>query len=192
MQQAYLQLYGSTAPVPVTHLYIRYKPATQDQLATLLNQPNLELQDYPMDYKVLQDGDYYQDPTLGTEDIGWLYSAVPANYTPVAGIQYEVIQQLHIPANDDLLLEGMAESLAGGAIYDDTVIVADRYITRVDEPSDTLILPNRLPVPCEIDPCAPGCDPTGCGGGGEAVEVLTTLKSQEAPFRYKTKEPAIR
>ncbi|HQV86512.1 MAG: hypothetical protein IPQ25_15605 [Chitinophagaceae bacterium] len=166
MQQAYLQLYGSTAPVPVTHLYIRYKPATQDQLATLLNQPNLELQDYPMDYKVLQDGDYYQDPTLGTEDIGWLYSAVPANYTPVAGIQYEVIQQLHIPANDDLLLEGMAESLAGGAIYDDTVIVADRYITRVDEPSDTLILPNRLPVPCEIDPCAPGCDPTGCGGGG--------------------------
>lgn len=166
MQQAYLQLYGSTAPVPVTHLYIRYKPATQDQLATLLNQPNLELQDYPMDYKVLQDGDYYQDPTLGTEDIGWLYSAVPANYTPVPGIQYEVIQQLHIPANDDLLLEGMAESLAGGAIYDDTVIVADRYITRVDEPSDTLILPNRLPLPCEIDPCAPGCDPTGCGGGG--------------------------
>lgn len=91
MQQAYLLLYGSTQPVPVTHLYIRYKPANKDQLATLLDQPNLELQDYPMDYKVLQDGDYYQDPTLGTEDIGWFYSSVPANYTPVPGIQYEVI-----------------------------------------------------------------------------------------------------
>lgn len=169
MQQAYLQLYGSTAPVPVTHLYIRYKPATQDQLATLLNQPNLELQDYPMDYQIIQDGDYYQDPTLGTEDIGWLYSAVPANYTPVSGIQYEVIQQLHIPANDDLLLESMAESLAGGAIYEDTVILVDRYITRVDEPSDTLIIPNRMPIPCELDPCFPECpnyDPMLCGGGG--------------------------
>jgi hypothetical protein len=166
MQQAYLQLYGSTAPVPVTHLYIRYKPANTQQLSTLINQPDLELQDFPMDYKVLQDGDYYQDPTLGTEDIGWLYSSVPANYTAIPGIQYEVIQQLHIPPTDDLLLESMAESLAGGAIYDDTVILADRYITRVDEPSDTLILPNRLPVPCEIDPCGPGCDPAGCGGGG--------------------------
>lgn len=171
MQQAYLQLYGSTAPVPVTHLYIRYKPANTDQLATLLDQPDLEIQDYPMDYKILQDGDYYQDPTLGTEEIGWLYTAVPVNYNPVAGIQYEVIQQLHIPPIDDLLLESMAESITGGAIYDDTVILADRYITRVDEPSDTLIVPNRLPVPCELDPCGPNCPPiiepeNPCGGGG--------------------------
>ena len=178
MQQAYLQLYGSTAPVPVTHLYVRYKPANTDQLATLLDQSDLELQDYPMDYKVLQDGDYYQDPTLGTEDIGWLYTAVPANYTPVAGIQYEVIQQLHIPPIDDLLLESMAESITGGAIYDDTVILADRYITRVDEPSDTLIVPNRLPVPCELEPCGPNCPPQDpnnpypCGGGGTPPPTL--------------------
>ncbi len=166
MQQAYLQLYGSTTSVPITHLYIRYKPANTDQLSALLDQPDLELQDYPMDYKILQDGDYYQDPSLGTEDIGWLYTAVPAGYTPVPGIQYEVIQQLHIPANDDLLLESMAESLAGGAIYEDTVIQTDRYITRVDEPSDTLIIPNRPALPCEIDPCAPGCPIGGCGSGG--------------------------
>ncbi|MBI5373711.1 MAG: hypothetical protein HZA79_16925 [Sphingobacteriales bacterium] len=169
MQQAYLQLYGSTAPVPVTHLYVRYKPANADQLALLNDQPDLELQDYPMDYKILQDGDYYQDPSLGTEDIGWLYTAVPANYTPVPGIQYEIIQQLHIPPIDNLLLESMAESLSGGAIYDDTVILANRYITRVDEPSDTLIVPNRMPVPCELDPCFPSCpnyDPALCGGGG--------------------------
>jgi hypothetical protein len=172
MQQAYLQLYGSTAPISVTHLYIRYKPVNTDQLALLLEQTNIELQDYPMDYQVLQDGDYYQDPSLGTEDIGWLYSAVAANYTPITGIQYEVIQQLHIPANDDLLLESMAESLAGGAIYEDTIISVYRYITRIDEPSGTLILPNRLALPCDIDPCGPNCPPLDpnlpnpCGGGG--------------------------
>lgn len=169
MQQAYLQLYGSTAPVPVTHLYVRFKPSNSEQLTTLVDDNTLELQDYPMDYQVIQDGDYYQDPSLGTEDIGWLYTVVPVGYIPPSGIQYEIIQQLHIPPNDDLLLESMAESLAGGATYDDTVKYDYRYINRTDVVSDTLIVPNRLPTPCDMDPCAPGCPLWGtpeCGGGG--------------------------
>jgi hypothetical protein len=169
MQQAYLLLYGSTTPVPVTHLYVRLRPSNPDQLEQLIDDTTLELQDYPMDYQVLQDGDYYQDPSLGVEDIGWLYTVVLPGYAPPSGIQYEILQQLHIPPNDDLLLESMAESLVGGASYEDTVFYDYRYINRTDTLSDTLIVPNRLPLPCELDPCAAGCPMWGtpeCGGGG--------------------------
>jgi hypothetical protein len=41
-------------------------------------------------------------------------------YTPPVGIQYQVIAPIYIP-NDDLNLEGMAESIAGGATY--TVVI---------------------------------------------------------------------
>jgi len=166
MQNVYWKLYGSTAPVSATHLYVRFKPATTDQFSTLLDNADLELQDYPMDYQVLQDGDYYQNSATGTEEIGWLYSVVSSDYVPPSGIQYEVLQQLHLPPNDDLLLERMAESLAAGGTYNVAIKEDKRWINRTDVYSDTLKIANRLPVPCEIDPCGPGCPIDKCGGGG--------------------------
>lgn len=157
MQQASRRLYGSDAIIYTTHLYVRFKPANITQLSRLVEDNSLELQDYPMDYEVLQDGHYYQDPTLETEEIGWLYTAVPEGYAMPEGIQYEILAELYIPPDDNLLLEGMAESLAGGAAYDDTVIVDYRHITRTDAVADPLIVPNRFPVPCEVDPCHSGC-----------------------------------
>jgi hypothetical protein len=172
MQQAYLQLYGSDAPLSATNLYVRFKPANIDQLKYLTDSSDLELQDYPMDYEVVQDGDFYQDPALGTEDTGWLYTVVPALYTPPSGIQYQILSQLYLPTPDNLLLESFAESLAAGATYSITINNGYRYIVRTDAASDTLVVADRLPTPCEIDPCAPGCplnegcDPGGGGGGG--------------------------
>lgn len=165
MQAAYWKLYGSTAPISATHLYVRFKPANTDQFSILLDNADLELQDYPMDYQVIQDGDYYQDSTIGTEEISWLYSVVSAEYVPPSGIQYEVIQQLHLSPNDDLLLERMAESLAAGGTYNIAIKEDERWINRTDIYSDTLKIANRLPVPCEIDPCGPGCPIEKCGGG---------------------------
>ncbi len=168
MQAAFLQLYGTNITLTANALYVRFHPASTEQLATLTEDSTLELQDYPMDYQVIQDGDFYQDPTIGTEDIPWLYSVVSPAYTAPAGITYEVIEPLYVPADDNLLWENMAESMANGATYDDTVIVAYRYITRKDERADTLMLPNRYPTPCSVDPCNFGCPDytsSGCGGG---------------------------
>lgn len=171
MQQAYWQLYGSSEPVAVTHLYVRFKPANVDQLRTLIDDQNLELQDYPMDYSIVQDGDFYQDPTISTEEIGWLYSVVAPDFSAPAGIQYEVLAQLHLPPNNNLLLESFAESLAAGGTYGYLIKGDYRYVYRTDiQNEDTLIVANRLPVPCETDPClsGPGCPPPPpeCGGGG--------------------------
>ncbi|TAF95431.1 MAG: hypothetical protein EAZ47_03255, partial [Bacteroidetes bacterium] len=70
-----------------------------------------------MDYEVLHDGNYYIEPAqTDQEEIPWLYTVVPANYQFPQGIQYQIIEQLHIP-EDNLFLEELAESLVAGATY---------------------------------------------------------------------------
>ena len=160
MQNAATIIYGGSAPTIVaTHKYVRFKPSDADQFDELEDNQDLELQDYPMDYDVVQDGDYYQDPNLGTEEIGWLYGVVPVNYSPPVGIQYEVITTLHLTEN--AILEDMAESLASGLIYtyfknsNGTVT-----ITRNDNGSSITMRP---PNPCDLLPID---DPNYCGSGG--------------------------
>ncbi len=169
MQAACERLYGTSEPIYANTLYVRFRPEDTDQLSALLEDNSLELQDYPMDYTLIQDGNYYQDPSMEPEQLGWLYAVVSSEYNPPTGIQFEILQELYIPLNDDLLLESMAESMAAGAIYHDAVLYDMRYIDRVDVAVPTLIVPNRLPVPCEIDPCGGSCPmPTPempCGGG---------------------------
>lgn len=96
MQQAYTNLYGSANGVSITHKYVRFKPATQQELSSL-EELDIDLFDYPLDYDVVQEGDYYDDGVTPTEEISWLYAVVSANFTPPAGITYEVLEQIHVP-----------------------------------------------------------------------------------------------
>ena len=116
MQEAVNILYGSSFPLSPSHLYIRFKPSTSDQLVALDETEELELQDYPMDYELIQDGDFYQDPSLSTEEFPWLYTVVPVGYSFPQGIHYQVLEQLYLPTNNEIL-EDLAESILAGAHY---------------------------------------------------------------------------
>ena len=168
MQQAVNIFYGGNYPISASHLYVRFKPSSVEQFMTLEETEDLELQDYPMDYDVTQDGDYYQDPNLGTEDFGWLYTVMPVGYNFPSGIQHEIIDFLYLP-EDNEMLEDMAESMAGGAQYSSSYQDGRRSITRTDLENDVTLTsdcvcpdPNLecvLPAYC-FDP------PPGGGGGG--------------------------
>ncbi len=164
MQQAYDILYGPGQTIIANYMYVRFKSANEDQLGILEDNEDLELQDYPMDYAVTQDGDYYQDPNLGTEDISWLYTTVPVSYTPPAGIQYQILSTLYIPDNNTVL-EGIAESLVDSstapATYTATIENGIRVITRTDIKG---VEPLSFVPPCD-DPDNP-CGGGGGGGGG--------------------------
>lgn len=140
MQQAFNTLYGNGTTLTANNLYVRFKPTNTDQLSTLEDNTDLELQDYPMDYEVTQDGDYYQDPSIPTESIPWLYSSVPTGFVAPAGIQFEIISPLYIPTADTLL-ETMAESIAAGAAYRTSIVNGNRVITRLDQKAESLIIP---------------------------------------------------
>lgn len=59
-------------------------------------------------------GDYYQDPSIPDEQITWQYAVVPPDFQFPAGIQYQILAQIHIPGNDYTAVETEAERLQGG------------------------------------------------------------------------------
>lgn len=81
--------------ISATDLYIRYLPKDSVEYRTLMNDTTLTLFDFPLDYELKQVGEYYKDPTV-TGDYTWLYTRVPVGYTPHAGIEYEILEELFI------------------------------------------------------------------------------------------------
>jgi hypothetical protein len=150
MQQASINLYGNSNGIAVNKLYVRFRPANSDQLLTL-ESLDLDLYDYPLDFEVLHQGDYYPQSGIGPDEIPWYYGVVDVGFLPPAGIQYEILQQVFIP-DRDIWLEQEAFRITGNPFEDTCGIV-----------------PNLVAPPCD-DPCnpGPGCPPPPpeCGGGG--------------------------
>jgi hypothetical protein len=117
MQQAYMNLYGTSSGVAITHKYVRFKPASPQELS-VLEDLNINLSDYPLDYDIVQLGDYYSDGSVGAETIPWLYAVVDVNFLPPAGIAYEVLEQIHVPVYAQV--ENEAFALTGNPVDDTT------------------------------------------------------------------------
>lgn len=88
-----------------THKYVRFLPNSPQDLK-VLDDSDLELFDTPFDYEVVTQGTYYHDAGLTREDYTWLYTVVPTNFqsssiTANSGINYEVIESLHLPDEND-------------------------------------------------------------------------------------------
>lgn len=96
MQEAYLSLYPtrSRTDVKTSHLYVRFLPADEEEF-DLLTESGLDLVDYPVDYEILVDGDYYHDPSVGEDRITWQYAVVPADYE-FPDVRYEILDECHI------------------------------------------------------------------------------------------------
>ena len=82
--------------VRTTDLYVRFLPEDEQQLALL---EGLRLTDHPLDYEILQDGDWYHDPEVADDKMTWQYAVVPHDYV-FPEIEYEIIDECHISEND--------------------------------------------------------------------------------------------
>lgn len=96
MRDAYTALYPTKAreEIETSHLYVRFLPADADEF-DLLTDSGLDLIDYPLDYEIVTDGDYYHDPSVGEDNITWQYAVVPADYE-FPDVKYEIIDECHI------------------------------------------------------------------------------------------------
>jgi hypothetical protein len=113
MRMAAINLYGNGDYITVNKKYIRFKPADEAQLRQLIDL-DLELFDYPLDYDVLQEGDYY-DQGLPADEIPWYYTVVDSWFIPPSGIQYQQLASLYVP-DDDLNLENEAFAITGNPV----------------------------------------------------------------------------
>ncbi|RZM23851.1 MAG: hypothetical protein EOO88_24825 [Pedobacter sp.] len=112
MQQASLNLTGSSTGITENKWYVRFKP-TIDQIA-ILEDLDIDLFDYPLDYELSQDGDYYNDGVTPPENIPWLYAVVDKNFVPPTGVTYELLKRLHVPS--DYRLENEAFRITGNSV----------------------------------------------------------------------------
>jgi hypothetical protein len=121
MTQAYSLYYGyNFENVPVTHYYVKFSPQSESQIALLEDEQELELFDYPLDYEVISDGDYYLQPGKTHESVPDFYTTVEAGFSFPPGIPYTILANLHLPnmlGMDNMYLEEFAESIAEGATY---------------------------------------------------------------------------
>ena len=85
--------------IQTTDLYVRFLPQDDAQLKRLEN-TGIYLLDHPMDYRIVREGDYYQDPEIGNEAITWQYSLVPRDFSFPVGIRYEVLDECYLSEHD--------------------------------------------------------------------------------------------
>ncbi len=85
--------------IQATDLYVRFLPKDDAEFEAL-TASGLYLLDHPMDYRILREGDYYQDPSVGEEAITWQYAVVSRDFVFPESIQYEVLDECYISEND--------------------------------------------------------------------------------------------
>ena len=98
MQKALQNVYGTKADrvdITATDHYVRFLPKDNEQYQALLKS-GLYLLDHPMDYSIVKEGDYYQDPEVGDEAITWQYAVVPQDYEFPEGVRYEKLDEVYI------------------------------------------------------------------------------------------------
>lgn len=87
--------------IRTTDLYVRFLPTDTAQYNRLNEDTNLVLFDYPLDYEIIEEGEYYHDPSIAEGEYTWLYTTVPVNYQFDSQIQYEILDSCYIAQDDD-------------------------------------------------------------------------------------------
>lgn len=173
VKNAIAALYPSKAGTDLTptDLYVRFLPADNEQLS-LLRSLDLLLVDHPVDYEIVQDGDWYHDPGVGENAITWQYAVVPAGFSFPSGIKYELLQRCYIsgtsgskslPGIDWEAVECKAFELTG-----------NQDLLKMETKGGNVVPSGRITIQ---DPEADGGQPVGVGGVQVSCNVFVKFSS---------------
>lgn len=112
MQLAYDSLMNMTYPEHLTTerlmpncLYVRFLPRDSAEIATLQDM-DVELFEYPLDYDIVVEGDLYRDPNIPEGQMTWYYTTVKPDFV-FPSIEYQILEECYIP----VLSEGQSSNL---------------------------------------------------------------------------------
>ena len=91
---------ASRVEVEPTDYYVRFLPADKSQCHKLESM-GLHLTDYPLDYEIAVDGDWYHDPEVPENNVTWQYAVVPIDFKFPEDIEYEVIHECYVVHQSD-------------------------------------------------------------------------------------------
>ena len=98
VQAAVSSIYPTKAgriALTATDIYVRFLPADEDEFDRLVSM-GLHLSDHPLDYRIVQDGDYYHDPSLDEGQITWQYAVVKPTFVFPDDIRREILDECYI------------------------------------------------------------------------------------------------
>ncbi len=128
MQTAYNNITGNVTKyknadevkVIKTHLYVRFLPESEVELALWKKDKHLELFDYPLDYELEEGGTYYHDPSVPEDQITWQYCTVKKNYNfPTEN--YEIIEELYLPEEEGNKFKELISEYFWNALISETL-----------------------------------------------------------------------
>jgi len=177
VKSALQNLYPTKAAGDVisTDYYVRFLPADDSQLAELVSR-GLILIDHPVDYSIVQDGDYYHDPSVSSDKITWQYAVVPLDFDFPEDIQYEVLQSCFL--SDHVQSTKATEGIDWDAVEreafrltgNEGMICADA----LTKASEKVQPSGRITI---VDPDANGGQPVGLSGVKVVCNVFVNISS---------------
>jgi hypothetical protein len=84
--------------ISTTDLYVRFLPSDSIEYEALASDTTLELFDYPLDFEIEQEGNWYHDPSIPDHLPTYQYTVVKPSYQFPDTINYEILAELFIPA----------------------------------------------------------------------------------------------
>ncbi|MCI0922778.1 hypothetical protein [Sphingobacterium rhinopitheci] len=102
-----IQISSNSKDIQPTHLYVRFLPATYEDMVTLESDSSLIFSSVPYGYTNSADLDYYQDPSIPKEQYTWQYAIVDYDYK-FPNIKYEILDKIYRPSDDEEELENIS------------------------------------------------------------------------------------
>ena len=78
-----------------THYYMRFKPKNEAEVDKLDADTTIFFYDYPLDYDIIQEGDYYHAPELPDSVPTYQYCAVEVGHK-LPDVEHEILEELYI------------------------------------------------------------------------------------------------
>ncbi|KAA5534780.1 hypothetical protein F0919_09230 [Taibaiella lutea] len=89
-----------TFTVKETHLYVKFKPANEDEYNELMSDNSLDLVDFPLDYDIQVVGNGYREPGLDESTPTPQYATLPSGFRFNENINFEILDRLYLPELD--------------------------------------------------------------------------------------------
>jgi len=94
--------YNSKADnIETNALYIKIKPITSQEIEYIDTSTSFVIYDYPLDYEIIQEGDYYIEPEITDTFYNPRYAIIEKNQDIPEYLNYEIKDELYIPQTEE-------------------------------------------------------------------------------------------
>lgn len=91
---------GDEIEITTTHLYVKFMPKNEEELSILKRDSTLVLYTYPLDYEIEENGDFYRDSEVPSDQPSYQYCAVKKGKELPNDVENEILEELFIPDED--------------------------------------------------------------------------------------------